>query len=59
MGGLQVVVLQASYQGASQLDSCHPWWLAQVVGGCAQPGGGEENQQGLSVATPRVTSPLA
>lgn len=38
MGGLQVVVLQASYEGAGQLDGGHPGWLTQVVGGCTQPG---------------------
>lgn len=39
MGGLQVVVLQPSHQGAGQLDGGNPGWLAQVVGGCAQPRG--------------------
>lgn len=37
MGGLQVEVLQPGYQGAGQLDGGNPGWLAQVVGGRAQP----------------------
>ena len=40
MGGLQVVVLQPGHQRAGQLDGGNPGWLAQVVGGCAQPSRG-------------------
>lgn len=43
MSGLQVVVLQPGHQGASQLDGGNPGWLAQVVGGRAQPRGRVES----------------
>lgn len=52
MSGLQVVVLQPGHQGASQLDGGNPGWLAQVVGGRAQPRGRVESAGPGHVAEP-------